>query len=221
MVIEGTDGSGKGTQFKLLVDHFKGLGKKFEEADFPRYYDSPFGKLVGEFLKGEHGPFSKISGYMGALPYMLDEYTWSRNVGRKTLSEGKWVVSNRYYTACLGHQVAKEKGRGKEKMREWLWEVGFNQLGILKPDLVIFLAVDPKVCLELIEKKAGRGYLNGEVRDEAEKSFLHQLGAYRAFLKMCEWKKEWVKVDCMNRGKILSLEEVHKKVVLTVKKRLE
>jgi dTMP kinase len=220
VVIEGTDGSGKRTQFELLIEYFKKEKMSFVEVDFPRYYDSPFGKLAGEYLKGEHGPFDKISGYMGVLPYMLDEYTWSRDIGRKVLEKGKWVISNRYFTANFGHQVAKQKGKGKKKLREWLWEVGFEQLGILKPDLVIFLAVDPQVCKELIKRKSKRGYLGEEESDEAEKSFRHQLEAYRAFLKMCEWKKEWVEVDCMQKGEILSPERVHKKIVETIKKRL-
>jgi len=221
VVIEGTDGAGKTVQFGLLKKYLKRKKVGFVEADFPRYYSSPFGVLVGEFLRGEHGPFSKISGYMGVLPYMLDEYTWSRDIGKKVLEGEKWVVSNRYFTSNFGHQVAKQKGRGKEKLREWLWKVGFEELGILKPSLVIVLAVDPVLCQELAKKRKNRGYLKGEDNDEAEKDLEHQHGSYRAFLKMCDWKKEWVKVECVEGGKVLAPEEIHKKVVKVVEKRFQ
>ncbi len=218
IAIEGADGAGKTVQFGLLKEYLKKKKTGFVEIDFPRYYDSPFGELAGEYLKGEHGPFSEISGYMGVLPYMLDEYTWSRDTGKAVLEEGKWVVSNRYFTSNFGHQVAKQKGRGKEKLREWLWKVGFEELGILKPNLVILLSVGPVFCQELLKKRKSRGYLKGEDGDEAERDLEHQESSHRAFLKMCDWKKEWVKIECVERGRLLTPEEIHKKVVKVVEK---
>lgn len=37
IVIEGTDGSGKGTQLTLLSNYLKTKNKKFEATDFPQY----------------------------------------------------------------------------------------------------------------------------------------------------------------------------------------
>ena len=55
VVIEGIDGSGKDTQFRLLQKRAKKEGYNFLVADFPRYYGSGWGKLVGRFLAGEFG----------------------------------------------------------------------------------------------------------------------------------------------------------------------
>jgi len=37
IVIDGTDGSGKATQAKLLVSRLKKMGKKVQTIDFPQY----------------------------------------------------------------------------------------------------------------------------------------------------------------------------------------
>ena len=37
IVIEGTDGSGKSTQFKKLTDRLAAEGKNFQQLEFPQY----------------------------------------------------------------------------------------------------------------------------------------------------------------------------------------
>ena len=53
IVIEGIDGSGKATQTELLKNRLEKSGRKILVGDFPRYYTSELGKLVGRFLTGE------------------------------------------------------------------------------------------------------------------------------------------------------------------------
>jgi dTMP kinase len=46
LVIEGTDGSGKETQSKLLFDYLNSIGIKVKKYSFP-VYSSSTGKIVG------------------------------------------------------------------------------------------------------------------------------------------------------------------------------
>ena len=46
------------------------------------------------------------------------------------------ILSNRYFTSNV-HQIAKLKTSAQKKYRDWLWPAGYEDLGILKPDLVI------------------------------------------------------------------------------------
>ena len=98
IVIEGIDSSGKGTQFKLLGRKLKASGKKVLTLDFPRYYTSVWGKMVGEFLIGKFGKFDHIDPHFAVLPYMIDEYTWARDEGRPWLEEGGMILLDRYFT---------------------------------------------------------------------------------------------------------------------------
>jgi len=47
ITIEGTDGSGKETQSKLLVDKLNSLGFKTEMMSFPRY-ETPMGRIIAQ-----------------------------------------------------------------------------------------------------------------------------------------------------------------------------
>ena len=70
-VIEGTDGSGKQTQFNLLKEHLLEDNIEFKTVSFPNY-DSPSSSLVKMYLSGEFGEnakeiVAKLSAYQGAI----------------------------------------------------------------------------------------------------------------------------------------------------------
>ncbi len=211
IVIEGPDASGKKTQLNLLYDKLSKFYKNILVADFPRYYDSPFGKLAGEFLAGKHGEFKKVSPHLALLPYMLDQYTWSRDVGKPFIEKGGVIISNRYFTSNV-HQIAKLKGQARVDYREWLWPLGYETLGLLKPDLVIFLDVPPEIGRKLLESKAERAYLGGEKKDEAEKDYKHQIESYREYSFTVEKENYWVRIECTKNGELEPPENIHKKV---------
>jgi dTMP kinase len=52
IAFEGTDGSGKGTQAKMLQKYFEESGKNAVILDFPQY-STPTGKKIKEYLSGE------------------------------------------------------------------------------------------------------------------------------------------------------------------------
>ncbi len=240
IVIEGTDGSGKsvqtdllkkylsqqgykiskggvkGEQVSLLGDYFEEKGFEVKTDDYPHYDSSVWGKLVGRMLTGEFGDLFSISPYLAVLPYMIDEYWGSQQI-KKWVDEGKLVISNRYFTSNV-HQIAKLQGEAKEKYREWLWKTGWNDMKILKPDLVIVLLVEPKVSAELILKKTERNYVGGKGADMAEKSIEHQESTFEEYKKMIKSDKTWVAINCCNKDGLMSLEEIHEKVVEEVKK---
>lgn len=57
-VIDGTDGSGKQTQFEELKKHFDEDGINYKTVSFPNY-DSPSSSLVKMYLSGEFGEHAK------------------------------------------------------------------------------------------------------------------------------------------------------------------
>jgi len=217
VVIEGVDGSGKTTQFNLLLERLKKKYKKILVADFPRYYDSVWGKMVGEFLNGKYGKFESVDPLLTVLPYMIDQYTWGRDIGKKWIDKGGTVVSNRYFTSNV-HQIAKLKGRARKMYRDWLWPTGYKELGIIKPDLVIFLDVPPKISLKLIKEKRGRAYLKGKKKDAAERNRKHQLEAYKEYLFTIRNNSFWTKARCTTKSKIDLPEIIHERVWKKVSK---
>ena len=91
-------------------------------------------------------------------------------------------------------------------------------MGILKPDLVLFLDVKPEVTFELNKTKKNRRYLNGKAEDEAEKRLYHQESAYKEYQKTAKQFKYWKVVKCMTDNKIDSPEVIHDRIWNIVKK---
>jgi len=220
IVIEGIDGSGKGTQTDLLVSRLRRASFEVVTDDYPHYETSFWGRHVGRMLSKEFGNPMEISPYLTALPYMLDEANGSREIINPALEAGKLVISNRYFTSNV-HQIAKmNQGREREAYAEWLWKTGYDEMKIVKPDLVMVLLVDPPICRTNVEKKAKRKYTKGQIMDAAEEDFNHQMLSAEEYKKMVNNNPDWwVLIDCCRDGNLMSPEKVNELVWQEIKRR--
>ena len=79
--IEGTDGSGKQTQFKKLCERLTEDGIEFRTISFPNY-DSASSALVKMYLSGEFGKNAKdVSAYIASTFYAADRYATFKTEG--------------------------------------------------------------------------------------------------------------------------------------------
>ena len=77
IVIEGTDGSGKSTQFKKLTEHLTADGKVFQKLVFPQYSE-PSSALIRMYLGGEFGTNpSDVNAYAASTFYAVDRFASS------------------------------------------------------------------------------------------------------------------------------------------------
>lgn len=211
IVFEGADGSGKSTQTRLLKEALERKGYSVKILDFPRYEESHFGALVKRMLRGEFGRFERVHPYLAALPYMIDQALMGPQI-KTWLSQGVFVLSDRYFTANFGHQLAKlPRGAAREEMRQWLIEAGYGELGIVKQDLVLMCDVPPEIAQNLMQSRSEK---KGAM-DAAEKNKKHQLESYREFIAMTKFYPDWIRVECVRGRKLLSSQEIHQ-AVLTI-----
>lgn len=215
IVIDGTDGSGKGTQTDLLINSLKEKGIDVVVTDFPQY-DEPSSYFVAKYLRGEYGALNDTLGSKRAsLFYALDRFDKSAEM-RKWLDEGKYIVSNRYVSASMGHQAGKiEDLKERDEFLDWLHDLEYNICGIPKPDQTLFLYVPPEIGQKLVDKKNDRKYTEGKKRDLLEGDLDHLKKASEAYKYVAD-KFDWITVDCMKEGKLLSIEEIHQKVLCSV-----
>ncbi len=211
IVIDGTDGSGKGTQTQLLVEALRREGNQVEMADFPQYGQKSAG-MVEEYLNGKYG--SEVDAYVASVIYAVDRFDASFKI-RDWLAAGNIVVSNRYVTANAGHQGGKiDSSAERIKFFKWLDNLEYNIFKIPKPDLNLILHVPAKVAQKLVDKKPkeSRAYAGGKKRDLHEKDLHHLERAEMVFLQIAELFPNTKLVECFEEGKLLTPEQVHGKI---------
>ena len=123
IVIDGIDGSGKGTQVEILRKHFEELGKKVKILDYPRYgHTSSF--MVQKYLNGEYG--KTLSPKLASIFYAIDRYDSSFDI-KKDLENYDYIISNRYVSANMIHQTGKiENDVEAKEFLDWLYDLEYN-----------------------------------------------------------------------------------------------
>lgn len=221
VVLDGTDGSGKATQVKLLANRLRQEGYRVEIADFPQYgnWSSSF---VERYLRGEFGAAKEVNAKQASLFYALDRYAASFQI-RKWLDEGTMVISNRYTSANKGHQLGKLKSdEEREVFLDWINDLEYNTLEIPVPDLTLFIHMTPEIGQKLVDKKAEREYTQGEKRDIHEADINHLKDAEKAYFFCLDNDKieNWGRVVCFENNKPKTIATIHEEIFKMVKESL-
>lgn len=133
IAVEGIDGSGKGTQCRLLSRWVKEKGHDTFLTQEPT--SGAIGQLLREVLKkGELEPRAE------ALLFAADRTEHVKEISQK-LAEGQVVISERYLYSSIAYQGASGVSI------KWLTEI--NRFAPV-PDIVLYLDVQPEVGLERI-----------------------------------------------------------------------
>lgn len=218
IVIDGADGSGKKTQADLLVNFLKKENFQVKYFDFPRYYSSFHGRMVGRFLNGEFGNLNKVSPYLASLAYALDRAAACEEMD-EWLKSGGVIVANRYVTSNMAHQTARLPKEKRKEFLDWLDELEYRVHKMPREDIVIYLYVPWEIGFELTKKKGERGYLKSGKLDMAEADIKHRQEAELMYLWLSENKKNWVKVDCAADGAMRPKEEIRQEILKILKEK--
>lgn len=222
IVIEGTDGSGKATQTKMLADRLIASGLPVEIFDFPQYFKTS-SDFVKAYLQGRYGSIKEVSPQKASLLYALDRFEAAPDI-RAALAAGKIVLANRYVASNMGHQGAKIKN-ADERMRFFLWvqDLEYKILEIPKPDLNIVLHVPAAIAQQLVDKKTGseRAYTKGKKRDLHESNLAHLKRAEATYLELVRlFPRQFTLLECATKKKLVPIEEVGEQIWRSVKKKL-
>lgn len=206
LVIEGSDASGKATQSKLLVRRLEREGFKAKRISFPRY-GSFFGGLVKKYLHGEFGSIESIPVEAAALLYALDRYD-AKPLLEKWLSQGKIVVCDRYTASNAVHQGAK---LSTEKQRAFIKWLNALEGRLPRPSVTVYLDVPPNVA---------QGLMKGRKRDLHEKNLSYLESVRKLYLKLA-FQSNWIKIECVEDNKLLSVKQIHEMVWSKIKNPLK
>ena len=91
IVIEGTDGSGKSTQFRLLTQRLENENIAFQKIVFPQYSE-PSSALIRMYLGGEFGTNpSDVNAYAASTFYAIDRYASYKKIWGQWYEQGGLV----------------------------------------------------------------------------------------------------------------------------------
>ncbi len=224
LVIDGTDGSGKHTQVGLLKKRLASEGHTVKIVDFPEYYKNFFGAFIGHCLTERYYDWINVHPKIASIAYAADRWESSARI-KKWLSRGFVVIANRYVSANQIHQGGKiPNAKRRADFLRWLDKMEYQIFGIPRPDVVLYLSLPLKIILGLLKNressKMKRIYLRKK-KDIYEQDVNFQKNARRSALWLADKMKNFVKIECAERGKILSREIIHQKIYREVKRFLK
>ena len=208
IVIEGTDGSGKSTQFRLLTDRLQQEGHAFKQLEFPQYGE-PSSALIKMYLGGEFGSNpSDVNAYAASVFFSVDRYASYKKFWGQWYEEGGLVLSARYTTSNAVHQASKMPEDQQQDFLAWLYEFEYGKMGLPKPDLVIYLDVPTDFTEKMMRSREAATNTHADIHEQD----LEYLATCRRAGKAAAKFYDWTVIDCVCNGAMRTIEDIQEEI---------
>ncbi|KAE8604478.1 hypothetical protein XENTR_v10014720 [Xenopus tropicalis] len=192
IVLEGADRAGKSTQARRLVEALKERGYKTEGLRFPER-TTEIGRLIGSYLEKK----SNLEDHTIHLLFSANRWEQVPMIKEK-LRSGVTLVIDRYAFSGVAFTSSKENFD-----LHWCKQ---PDVGLPKPDLVLFLNVSPEVA-------ASRGGFGNEIYET--NSFQEKVS--KRYAELMEDKTvNWTLIDASQ-----NIEDVHRQLKELTEKAIE
>ena len=208
IVLEGTDGSGKSTQFRLLTEHLSAENRQFCRLVFPRYQEES-SALIRMYLGGEFGSRPEdVNAYAASAFYAVDRYASYKKDWGAWYEAGGLVLSDRYTTSNAVHQASKVPEERREEFLTWLYDFEYDKLGLPRPDLVLYLDVPTEFPQAMLRRRESDTGTHGDIH-EHDVSYLQTC---RRTGRAAARHYGWTVIDCVRDGAMRSMEDIHEEI---------
>ena len=208
IVIEGTDGSGKSTQFRLMAEHLEKDSIAFKHLVFPRYAEES-SALIRMYLSGQFGGKpSDVNAYAASSFYAVDRYASYKMDWGQWYADGGLVLSDRYTTSNAVHQTSKEPADKQEAYLHWLYDFEYAKLGLPKPDLVIYLDVPTDFTQKLLRSREAATNTTADIHEQD----MQYLATCRQTGRAAAAYYGWTVISCVKDGQMRSIEDIHQEI---------
>ena len=217
IVLEGTDGSGKYTQLRLMAERLSQEKVEFRRLVFPRYANES-SALIRMYLGGEFGTKpSDVNAYAASAFYAVDRYASYKQDWGKWYEDGGLILSDRYTTSNAVHQASKEPEERQGEFLRWLYEFEYDKLGLPRPDLTIYLDVPTEYTEQLMRSREAATGTRADIHEQD----LGYLATCRRMGRAAAEFYGWTVIDCVRDGAMRSIEDIHEEIFSRVKACLE
>jgi len=217
IVIEGTDGSGKSTQFRLLTERVAKEGYEFRKLVFPQYAEES-SALIRMYLGGQFGSKpSDVNAYAASAFYAVDRYASYKMDWGQWYEDGGLILSDRYTTSNAVHQASKEAPQDREKYLHWLYDFEYSKMGLPKPDLVIYLDVPTDFTQKLLRHREAATNTTADIHEQD----MQYLATCRETGRAAAAYYGWTVISCVKDGQMRSTHDIHEEIYRHVQACLE
>ena len=217
IVIEGTDGSGKSTQFRLLSEHLSRDAVTFKHIVFPRYSEES-SALIRMYLGGQFGTKpTDVNAYAASSFYAVDRFASYKMDWGKWYEEGGLVLSDRYTTSNAVHQASKQTGAERDAYLEWLYDFEYDKLGLPRPDLTIYLDVPTDYTEKMLRSREQATNTQADIHEKD----MEYLATCRRTGRAAAEFYGWTVIECVRDGAMRTMEDIHNEIYAAAKACLE
>ena len=208
IVIEGTDGSGKSTQFALMSQRLADEGRQFRHIVFPRYSE-PSSALIRMYLGGEFGSSpADVNAYAASAFYAVDRFASYKQDWGRWYEDGGLVLSDRYTTSNAVHQSSKVPKAERPEFLKWLYEFEYDKLQLPRPDLTIYLDVPTSYTETLLRSREAATNTKADIHEKD----MNYLATCRTAGKAAAEFYGWTVIECVRDGAMRSIEDIHNEI---------
>ena len=206
IVFEGTDGSGKSTQFQKLCRRVSQQGRSFQKLVFPQYSE-PSSALIRMYLNGEFGSCpGDVNPYAASAFYAVDRYASYKKAWGEAYERGGLVLTDRYSTSNAVHQTVKCPPEERGDFLRWLDDFEHAKLGLPRPDLVLYLDMPTRQAVSLLRRREADTHTRGDIH-EVDTGYL---AACRECALQAAQVLGWTVIPCVDgEGALRSVEDIH------------
>ncbi len=217
IVFEGTDGTGKSTQFSLLTKELDKSGLPFKRLQFPQYTE-PSSALIRMYLNGEFGEDpDAVNAYAASTFYAVDRYASYKKVWQEYYDNGGLLLSDRYTTSNAVHQGSKMAEGEREEFFGWLADLEYCRMGLPKPDLVILLDMPIELSEQLMRKREHDTNTHADIHEKDQEYLMRCREAARQAAAFYGWTV----ISCAKDGQLRSIEDIHEEIAARIRACLE
>lgn len=191
--IEGLDCSFKETNaknLKMFLDNC--LDVPVHLVSFPRHQDKA-GYFVEKYL---HDEYHDLTPEQVIMTYAMDRFDYCKSIDiDDRLNNGEWFIFDRYVNSNLIYQYPNKKDYNPDKLRDFIYNIEYDILGLPKPDIIIALMTD----FELIEQKLEEKHK--ETPSDKHESDLNYLRRVYSLYKLLIDRYNWDMIDVIRDKK--------------------
>ena len=210
IVFEGTDGSGKSTQFSLTCEALKQAGREFRTCRYPQYSEES-SALVRMYLGGQFGSRpSDVNAYAASSFYAVDRFAGYKKHWGEFYENGGLMVLDRYTTSNAVHQASKMPVEARNEFFRWLAHFEYGDLGLPKPDLVFWLDMPIELAVANLRRRESDTNTTADIH-EVDTEYL--LSCHDAAAQAAEFYG-WTRIACADEaGNLRTMEEIHREIM--------